>query len=308
MIDIDDIDRALIDGLVADGRAGYAALARTVSMSQAAVKTRVTRLIDSGAVHILGRIDPRALGYGEFAYSLVDVDGPAGPIAARLAEMSETAFVLVLAGPGGLFVELRARDTEHLDAAVETVRADPQVRGLDTATLVSYFKQDWSQIGGGPAGQGHNPDLRRLDVDAIDIKLLEHLAIDGRATFTDMAQTVGMSQAAARERVLSLLAAGVVTVQTIVSPGIRGVKGYAGLLVEVDGPARPAAARIAERPDVALVATVLGRYDVVVEAGYRNEAHLAELLDGVRAIGNVRRVDAFVYLVEVKESMAAGLR
>ena len=306
-IEIDDIDRALIDGLVADGRASYTALARQVSMSQAAVKARVTRLIDSGVIHILGRIDPRALGYGEFAYSLVDVDGAVGPVADRIAKMDEAAFVLVLAGPGGLFVELRARDREHLDAAIEAVRADPQVRGLDTASLVAYIKQDWSQIGGGPSGQGHDLGPPRQDIDDIDIKLLEHLASDGRATFTDMAQTAGMSQAAARERVLGLMAAGVVTVQTIVSPGVRGVKGYAGLLVEVDGPARPAATEIAERPDVALVATVLGRYDFVVEAGYRDEAHLAQLLDEVRSVENVRRVDAFVYLVEVKESMAAGL-
>ena len=187
------------------------------------------------------------------------------------------------------------------------MRSDPQVRGLDTASLVAYVKQDWSQIVGGPASRGHHPGPPRRDVDGIDIKLLEHLAADGRATFTDMAQTAGMSQAAARDRVLGLLAAGAVTVQTIVSSGVRGVKGYAGLLVEVDGPARPAAVRIAERPDVALVATVLGRYDFVVEVGYRDETHLAELLDHVRAVENVRRVDAFVYLIEVKESMTAGL-
>ncbi len=308
MIEIDEIDRTLIDELVADGRASYTTLARNVSMSQAAVKARVTRLINNGTIHILGRIDPRALGYGEFLYCLVDVDGPVAPTAQRLAAMNETAFVLILAGSGGLFVELRARDTEHLTAAVETVRTDPQVRGLNAATLVSYYKQDWSQIGVGPTVQAHHVAASHHDVDAIDIKLLEHLAADGRATFTDMARTASMSQAATRERVLGLLAAGVVTVQTIVSPGVHGVKGYAGLLIGVDGPVRPVATTIAERPDVALVATVLGNYDIVVEAGYRDESHLAELLDEIRTVKHVRQLDAFVYLVEVKEEMTAGLR
>lgn len=306
--DVDAIDRALIDGLVADGRASYTALAQQVSMSQAAVKARVIRLIDDGVIHILGRIDPRALGYGEFAFSMVKVDGPVGPVAERLAGMDEAAFVVVLAGPDGLFVELRARDAEHLGTAIEQVRADPQVRGLDTAALLAYVKQDWSQIGGGPAGAGHRPGPPRRDIDSTDIRLLEHLATDGRATFTDMAETSGMSHAATRERVLGLIAAGVVTVQTIVSPGIRGVRGYAGLLIETDGPARPVATEIAARPDVALVATVLGRFDLVVELGYRDEAHLAELLDAVRSVDHVHQVDAFVYLIEVKESMTAGLR
>ena len=306
-MDLDDIDRALIDDLVADGRASYAALARRIGMSQAAVKSRVNRLLESGTIHILGRIDPRALGYGEFAYCLVDVDGPVAPVAERLAKLDEAAFVLVLAGPCGLFVEFRAQDAQHLDAAIETARADPQVRGVDASSLVAYIKQDWSHDGSDPEGVDHRVGARRRSVDATDIRLLERLAADGRATFADMASAAGMSHAATRERVLGLMAAGVVTVQTIVSPGVLGVKGYAGLMIEVDGPARPAAEAIAAMTETTLVAIVLGRFDLLAEASYRDEAHLAELLDRIRSVKNVRRVDAFVYLVEVKESMTAGL-
>lgn len=307
MVDLDDIDRTLIDDLVADGRTSYAALARRIGMSQAAVKSRVNRLLESGAIHILGRIDPRALGYGEFAYCMVDVDGPVAPVAERLAKLDEAAFVLVLAGPCGLFVEFRARDAQHLDAAIETARADPQVRGVDASSLVAYIKQDWSHDGSDPDRVDHRVGARRRSVDATDIRLLERLAADGRATFADMASAAGMSHAATRERVLGLMAAGVVTVQTIVSPGVLGVKGYAGLMVEVEGPARPAAEAIAAMTETTLVATVLGRFDLLAEASYRDEAHLAELLDNIRSVQNVRRVDAFVYLVEVKESMTAGL-
>ena len=303
MEDLDDIDRTLIDSLVADGRASYAALARRIGMSQAAVKARVIRLLDSGLIHILGRIDPRALGYGEFAYCLVDVDGPVASAANRLADMEEAAFVLILAGASGLFVEFRARDAEHLEAAIEAARSDPQVRGIDASSLVAYAKQDWSHS---PAGD-HRLGARRRAVDATDIRLLKHLAADGRATFAEMAEAAGMSHAATRERVLALMAAGVVTVQTIVSPGLLGVKGYAGLMVEVDGPARPVADEIAAVADITLVAIVLGRFDVLAEASYRDEAHLAELLDRVRSLDGVRQVEAFVYLVEVKESMTAGL-
>ncbi len=303
VVDLDDTDRALIDSLVADGRASYAALARRIGMSQAAVKARVIRLIDSGVIHILGRIDPRALGYGEFAYCLIDVQGPVAPAARRLAEMDEAAFVLILAGTRGLFVEFRAADAQHLSAAIEQARRNPQVRGIDACSLVAYVKQDWSQTSRDPVRLG----ARRRAVDATDIKLLERLAANGRATFAEMADAAGMSHAATRERVLALIAAGVVNVQTIVSPGVLGVQGYAGLMIEVDGPAAPAAETIAAMADITLVAVVLGRFDVIAEASYTDEAHLAELLDRVRAVDGVRQVEAFVYLVEVKESMTAGL-
>ncbi len=303
MVELDDIDRTLIDSLVADGRASYAALARHIGMSQAAVKTRVIRLLDSGVIHIVGRIDPRALGYGEFAYCLVDVEGPVASAADRLAEMEEAAFVLILAGARGLFVEFRARDAEHLGAALEAARSDAQVRGIDASSLVSFVKQDWSHS---PAGD-HRLGPRRRAVDATDIELLKHLATDGRATFAEMAEAAGMSHAATRERVLALISAGVVTVQTIVSPGLLGVKGYAGLMVEVEGPAGPVADDIAAVADTTMVAIVLGRFDVLAEASYQDEAHLADLLDQVRSLEGVRQVEAFVYLVEVKESMTAGL-
>ena len=307
MVDLDDIDRALIDSLVADGRASYAALARHMGMSQAAVKARVLRLIDSGVIHIVGRIDPRALGFGEFAYCLIDVTGPVAQAAERLAEMDEAAFVLILAGARGLLVEFRASDAGHLDAAIEQARSDPQVRGIDACSLVAFAKQDWSQSGREPAGADHRLGARRRAVDATDIRLLECLAANGRATFAEMADAAGMSHAATRERVLALMAAGVVTVQTIVSPGVLGVRGYAGLMIEVDGPAGPAADAIAAISDVTMVAIVMGRFDLLAEASYRDEAHLAELLDRVRSADGVRQVEASVYLVEVKESMTAGL-
>lgn len=307
MVELDDVDRALIDSLVADGRASYAALARHIGMSQAAVKARVIRLIDSDAIHILGRIDPRALGYGEFAYCLIDVEGPVSSTAWRLAEMEEAAFVLILAGARGLFVEFRASDAQHLDTAIERARSDPQVRGIDASSLVAYVKQDWSQSGRDAGTRDHRLGARRRTVDATDIRLLKHLAADGRATFAELAEVAGMSHAATRERVLALMAAGVVTVQTIVSPGVLGVKGYAGFMIEVDGPAGPVAEEIAAVADITLVAIVLGRFDVIAEASYRDEAHLAELLDRVRSVEGVRQVEAFVYLVEVKESMTAGL-
>ena len=307
MVELDGIDRALIDGLVVDGRASYAALARRIGMSQAAVKARVMRLLGSGAIHILGRIDPHALGYGEFAYCLLDVNGPVAPAADRLAEMDEAAFVLVLAGPCGLFVEFRARDTEHLNAAIEQARADPQVRGIDAVSLVAFVKQDWSRAGDGRQGADPRLGSRRRPVDSTDIRLLERLAADGRSTFAELAGVAEMSHAATRERVLALMAAGVVTVQTIVSPGVLGVRGYAGLMIDVEGPARPVAEQVAAMSDTTMVATVLGHCDVLVEASYRDEAHLAQLLDDVRSIAGVRQVAAFVYLVEVKESMAAGL-
>ena len=51
--DVDDIDRQLIGHLVEDGRATFAALAPLVGLSQAAVRTRVQRLLDDDVIAAL---------------------------------------------------------------------------------------------------------------------------------------------------------------------------------------------------------------------------------------------------------------
>src|SRR5258708_36603403 len=59
----DDVDRRLVLALQRDGRSSYARLADEVGMSQAAVRSRVQRLLDTGAVQIAAVADPFAFGF-----------------------------------------------------------------------------------------------------------------------------------------------------------------------------------------------------------------------------------------------------
>ena len=59
---LDDTDRQLIEALQRDGRASYADLAELVTLSPAATRLRVQRLLDAGVVKVVGVTDPLALG------------------------------------------------------------------------------------------------------------------------------------------------------------------------------------------------------------------------------------------------------
>ena len=154
-----------------------------------------------------------------------------------------------------------------------------------------------------------NPDEARPEyvVDAVDMDILGVLAADGRATFADIARQVAVSQGTARQRVRHLEAAGVVTVQTVISPGILGLAGYSAVGITVDGSVEAVAQDAAQLESVALVATAFGAFEVVAEVGYRDLGHLVETLDSLRSIPGVKHLESFSYLVEVKESMEAGL-
>src|SRR6478735_3253285 len=50
---IDDVDKAIVEALQEDGRLPYTKLAKQVGLSEAAVRQRVQRLIESGVMQIV---------------------------------------------------------------------------------------------------------------------------------------------------------------------------------------------------------------------------------------------------------------
>src|SRR5262245_51115897 len=66
---LDETDKRILEALQHDGRASYAELARTVSMSASAVAERVRRLEESGVISgYTAVVDPERLGLGVLAF------------------------------------------------------------------------------------------------------------------------------------------------------------------------------------------------------------------------------------------------
>src|SRR4051794_41313866 len=57
-IALDDVSKAIIEELQQDGRRSYAAIGKVVGLSEAAVRQRVQRLVDSGVMQVVAVTDP----------------------------------------------------------------------------------------------------------------------------------------------------------------------------------------------------------------------------------------------------------
>jgi Lrp/AsnC family transcriptional regulator, regulator for asnA, asnC and gidA len=144
-IAIDEIDKAIIRELQLDGRTAYAKLGPAVGLSQAAVRQRVQRLIESGVMQVVAVTDPLTLGFGLQAMVGVTVDGDLRRAAAELADIDEVAYVVVTSGRFDLLVEVVCRDNEQLLALVnDVVRAVPGVRTTEMFTYLHLEKQTYS--------------------------------------------------------------------------------------------------------------------------------------------------------------------
>lgn len=304
---LDDIDRALIGELIADGRATFAKLAPAVGLSQAAVRTRVQRLLDERQVVVTGRVDPATFGLGVYAFAFLEVDGSVVDVGARLADLEEVVFVALGAGRFDVLAEVRCPDPDGLLAAVDRVRSVDGVGRLQLATVLHYEKQDWTGVGDRTApARGAGSVHSSVDVDDIDRMLLRELIADGRATYAALAPVVGLSQAAVRDRVIDLLDSNVIAIEAHPVPEAMGIGGFAGVAIRAAGPVGPVVDALVTRAETTLVARTLGLFDITAEVWFDDNDHLAEVLDGLRAVPGVGSIETVPYLQIVKEQFGPG--
>ena len=71
---LDDVDKRLIESLQEDGRLHHTQLAHVVGLSEAAVRQRVRRLVETGVTQIVAVTDPMTLGFRRMAMIGVRVE------------------------------------------------------------------------------------------------------------------------------------------------------------------------------------------------------------------------------------------
>lgn len=148
-----------------------------------------------------------------------------------------------------------------------------------------------------------------IEIDHIDKELIRLLQVDGRTPYSKLGPAVGLSQAAARQRVQRLVDRGVVQVVAVTDPAMLGFAVQALVAVGVSGDVRVAADALAEWDEIEYVVITAGRYDLFLEVVCVDMAHLLELVnDRIRAIEGVSTSEIFTYLHLVKQTYSWGAR
>ncbi|MBA2550530.1 MAG: Lrp/AsnC family transcriptional regulator [Nocardioidaceae bacterium] len=142
---LDDVSKAIIEQLQQDGRRPYAAIGKAVGLSEAAVRQRVQRLLDTGVMQIVAVTDPMELGFARQAMIGITVEGPIEPVADALAAMDDIDYVVVTAGGFDLLAEVVAESDEHLLELLSTqIRVIPGVRATESFVYLKLHKQTYS--------------------------------------------------------------------------------------------------------------------------------------------------------------------
>ena len=149
----------------------------------------------------------------------------------------------------------------------------------------------------------------RQPLDEVSKKIIEQLQEDGRRPYAAIAASVGLSEAAVRQRVQRLVRSGVMQIVAVTDPLQLGFGRQAMVGINVDGGIQPVADALAAMDEVIYVVMTAGTYDVLCEVVSTGDEELLDLVSSrIRAVPGVRTTETFVYLKLAKQTYSWGVR
>lgn len=142
---LDATAKRIIELLQGDGRMAYAAIAKDVGLSEAAVRHRVQKLVDAGVVQIVAVTDPLQMGFARQALIGIKVSGNVRAVAAKLEGMNALDYIVITAGRFDILAEVVAEsDDELLDIVSDEIGGLDGVASTETFVYLKLQKQTYA--------------------------------------------------------------------------------------------------------------------------------------------------------------------
>jgi len=114
-VDMDELDRRIMQLLRPNARRSFASIARAIGVSEPTVRNRVDRLVRRGAILPWARVNPAAIGFPVDAMVGIRVrQGFSRQVGAKLAEIPNIAYVAYTTGSFDILIEVHLADNEGL--------------------------------------------------------------------------------------------------------------------------------------------------------------------------------------------------
>lgn len=143
-------------------------------------------------------------------------------------------------------------------------------------------------------------------IDETDRAIIEELQRDGRVPYTRLGAAVGLSEAAARQRVQRLIDSGVMQVVAVTNPLSHGKRRMAMIGVRTEGPTDDIAKTLQSMRFIDYLVVSAGSFDLMAEVVVADDRELLELTNRIRGVPGVRSTETFIYLDLVKQTFTWG--
>lgn len=150
---------------------------------------------------------------------------------------------------------------------------------------------------------------RKSSLDDTSKAIIAQLQLDGRASYASIAKEVGLSEAAARQRVQRLIDTGVIQVVAVTDPVELGFARQAMVGIRATGDFEAVSDAVAALDEVDYVVVTAGSFDILAEVIAESDLDLLDIVSSkIRSIPGVTSTETFVYLKLRKQTYAWGTR
>jgi Lrp/AsnC family transcriptional regulator, regulator for asnA, asnC and gidA len=145
-------------------------------------------------------------------------------------------------------------------------------------------------------------------LDDVSKGIIEQLQKDGRMPYATIGKAVGLSEAAARQRVQRLVDAGVMQIVAVTDPLTLGFRRQTMIGIRCVGDLERVADLLADMAEIDYVVITAGSFDLLAEVVCEDDDQLLEIISRVRTIPSVTTTETFVYLKLRKQTYSWGTR
>ena len=142
-MNLDDVDRAIVEHLQRDGRTPFTQIAADLGLSEGAIRKRVQRLLDSGFMQVVAVTDPMTAGK-RIALVGLRIGGDTDRTARALAAMAEVEYLVATAGRYDLMFEVMVADEDHLLRLLSKLRSRKDVLEAEAFPCLKLYKQTFA--------------------------------------------------------------------------------------------------------------------------------------------------------------------
>lgn len=304
---LDDADRKMIELLLKDGRMSGREIAQGTGLSEANVSRRLARLIEDGAVRIIGLVEPYLLGLKTRSIVLLKCNGDCFAIAERLAKLPSVYWCGVTFGEYDLVLFVVAKDDHDLLACCDSILESE--RGI--SVFVNCHMLETIHSNGEKTisiDQNSTKGLTRhaAKLDEVDHALIRMLQVDGRTSFADLAAAADISATSAADRYRQLSQSGIVQLITLPNPISMGTPVRFTACITVNGPIRQAMRAIANLPNCVWSCGVGGVYAIITEFHCEDETCMNHIRAKLANIPGVTSVGISLHRRVVLDSFCWG--
>jgi len=160
----------------------------------------------------------------------------------------------------------------------------------------------------GGRARGDGPAPGRVILDDVSKRIIEQLQSDGRRSYAAIGKAVGLSEAAARQRVQRLVDTGVMQIVAVTDPLTLGFRRQTMIGIRCVGDLERVADLLADMAEIDYVVITAGSFDLLAEVVCEDDDQLLEIISRVRTIQSVTTTETFVYLKLLKQTYSWGTR